>query len=225
MTTFFSVKNFDRYQHYKDRSPPWIKLYNDLLDDYAFGLLQDASKWHLLAIWLLASRSNNKIPYDPKWVAKRINATGAVDLGILAQSGFILIDQALRGVAQDASAPQAKCLSREREETEERREETEEKDILVDPGFDEFWKTYPRREGSNPKEPAKKLFRGAISKGAAIDEILIGAKKYADEITRNRTEPKFVAQAVTWLRQQRWQDYRNGAGDQRAPEAMWDPGL
>jgi DNA-binding NarL/FixJ family response regulator len=34
----YSVKNFERFQHYKDRSPPWIKLYNELLDDYEFGL-------------------------------------------------------------------------------------------------------------------------------------------------------------------------------------------
>src|SRR5690606_19747530 len=34
---YLTVKNFERFQHYKDRNPPWIKLYNDLLDDYEFG--------------------------------------------------------------------------------------------------------------------------------------------------------------------------------------------
>ncbi len=63
----FSVKNFERFQHYKDRSPPWIKLYNELLDDYGFGRLPDASKMHLVAIWLLASRNDNKIPHDAEW--------------------------------------------------------------------------------------------------------------------------------------------------------------
>ena len=37
------------FQHYKDRSAPWIKLYNELLDDYRFAVLPDASKWHLVA--------------------------------------------------------------------------------------------------------------------------------------------------------------------------------
>ncbi len=109
----FSVKNFEKFQHYKDRSPPWIKLYNELLDDYEFGLLQDASKFHLVAIWLLASRSENKIPYDPAWVARRINASGTVNLDALAAGGFIVVDQPLRGAEQDASTPQAECLSRE----------------------------------------------------------------------------------------------------------------
>lgn len=118
----FSVKNFDRFQHYKDRSPPWIKLYNELLDDYEFGLLPDATKMHLVAIWLLASRSENKIPFDPKWVGNRINATDAVNLQLLADNGFIVLDQDVHITEQVASKTIAECLTREREEgeTEER---------------------------------------------------------------------------------------------------------
>jgi hypothetical protein len=114
----FSVKNFDRFQHYKDRNPPWIKLYNELLDDYEFGRLQDASKMHLVAIWLLASRSDNKLPYDPEWIGKRINATEPVNLDALAAAGFIISDQSLQSSEQDASALLAKCLPRDRGETE-----------------------------------------------------------------------------------------------------------
>jgi hypothetical protein len=107
----FSVKNYEKFQHYKDRSPPWIKLYNELLDDYEFGLLPDASKMHLVAIWLLASRSENKIPFDPAWVAKRINATEAVDLQLLADRKFIPLNQRVQGVDRVASKPRAKRLS------------------------------------------------------------------------------------------------------------------
>ena len=105
MTVTFSVRNFERFQHYKDRSPPWIKLYNELLDDYSFGLLPDASKLHLVAIWLLASRSNNRIPHDPNWIAKRISATEKVDLELLHSAGFIEVHGA--GTAQAARKPDA----------------------------------------------------------------------------------------------------------------------
>lgn len=108
-----SVKNFGKFQHYKDRTPPWIKLYNDLLDDYEFGLLPDVSKAHLIAIWLLASRYNNQIPLDAAWISKRINATENINLEILEEAGFILI-------SQGCSRPLAECseisLEREREE-------------------------------------------------------------------------------------------------------------
>jgi hypothetical protein len=114
----FSVKNFEKFQHYKDRAPPWIKLYNELLDDYDFACLQDASKMHLIAIWLLASRSENKIPYDPEWISKRINATDPVDLDALCRCGFIVVDQELQGSEQVASKPLAECLSRDRGEGE-----------------------------------------------------------------------------------------------------------
>lgn len=90
MTGRLSVKNFERYQHYKDRTPPWIKLYNDLLDDYEFSVLPDASKAHLMLIWLLASRSQNQIPYDARWIANKIGATEPVDLDVLLKSGFLI---------------------------------------------------------------------------------------------------------------------------------------
>jgi len=155
----FSVKNFEKFQHYKDRSPPWIKLYNELLDDYEFGLLPDASKMHLIAIWLLASRSENKIPYDPEWVARRINATEPVNLQLLGSRGFILLDQEIQGLEQVASMPLAKCLSREREEGEERREDIcpvpkspRTRTVYSDEFEASFWKPFPRTEIMSKKE-------------------------------------------------------------------------
>ena len=93
MAGYFSVKNFGRFQHYKDRKPPWIKFYNETLDDYALGQLPDASKAHLFAIWLLASCYENQIPADAEWLARRINATEPVDLKLLSDAGFIELDQ------------------------------------------------------------------------------------------------------------------------------------
>jgi hypothetical protein len=130
MTTF-SVKNFEKFQHYKDRSPPWIKLYNELLDDYEFGLLPDASKMHLVAIWLLASRSENKIPFDPAWVARRINATEQVNLRLLADRGFILLDQPLHTAEQVASEPIAERLPRGEGQVEDIEQEREKRDAAL----------------------------------------------------------------------------------------------
>ena len=99
MTQYFSISNWQEFQHYKDRNPPWIKLHNQLLDNYEFEQLTDATKGHLLCIWMLASRTNNKIVYDPSWVKRKIGANSNVDLKSLISAGFI----ELQGVAQDAS--------------------------------------------------------------------------------------------------------------------------
>ena len=111
MTQTFSVRNFERFQHYKDRSPPWIKLYNELLDDYRFAVLPDASKWHLVAIWLLASRSDNGIPADTKWIAGHIGATEQVDLTPLQERR---IYRCQSGPSGGASGWRAKRYARER---------------------------------------------------------------------------------------------------------------
>lgn len=56
----YRVKNWHSFQHYKDRSPPWIRLYKGLLDDYDFHCLPDASRALAPMLWLLAS--DNKDP-------------------------------------------------------------------------------------------------------------------------------------------------------------------
>ncbi len=132
----FSVKNFAEFQHYKDRNPIWIKLYNRLLDDYDFGLLPDASKGHLLAIWLLASRHDNVLPLDPKWVAGRINANSPVDLNILRDGGFIVFNQ--EDIIVLAERYQV-AIPEKRRDTSKNREETESKNapsaLFVLPDF------------------------------------------------------------------------------------------
>jgi len=117
MKQYFSVKNWDKFQHYKDRNPPWIKLHNSLLDNYEFECLQDASKSHLLCIWMLASRTDNKMPLDQDWIKRKIGASSKVDLQILLDHGFI----ELQGMLQDASktlVSEEKRQRRDREETE-----------------------------------------------------------------------------------------------------------
>ena len=114
---FVAVKNFERFQHYKDRNPPWIKLHSAVLDDYEFGRLQDASKMHLMGIWVLASKCDNKIPADPLWIAKRIGANSPVDLEVLITAGFLMRLQR----ASDALDEREQVAPRE----EERRGETE----------------------------------------------------------------------------------------------------
>jgi len=94
---FIRVANWDAMQHYKDRTPPWIRLYNVLLDEYEYSCLQDASKSHLIGIMMLASRTENKIPADPEWISNKISATEPVNLEELINSGFILSDQPLAG--------------------------------------------------------------------------------------------------------------------------------
>lgn len=85
-----TVKNWAKFQHYKDRDPPWIKLHKSLLDDYDFCCLQDASKLHLILIWLYAARNDGQIPNDPKFVQKKLGLSASPDLKALIAKGFLV---------------------------------------------------------------------------------------------------------------------------------------
>lgn len=56
------VKNWRKFQHYKHRDPPWVKLHRGLLNDREwFSLSGDASKM-LANCWLLASERDGDLP-------------------------------------------------------------------------------------------------------------------------------------------------------------------
>ena len=55
----YRIKNWERFQHYKDRKPPWIKLHRSFHDDYASMSLALPEQALLMHMWIFASESNN----------------------------------------------------------------------------------------------------------------------------------------------------------------------
>ena len=53
------VRNWEKFQHYSKRRPPWIKLHRELLDDYEFLKLSLAAKALAPCIWLIASETES----------------------------------------------------------------------------------------------------------------------------------------------------------------------
>lgn len=72
--------------------------------------------------------------------------------------------------------------------------------------FETFWQAYPKRDGANPKAPALKKFTAAVKSGVDPAAIVAGAASYANA-EQNRVGTPYIAQAVTWLSQHRWEDY------------------
>lgn len=113
-------RNWDDFQHYKERRPVWIKLHKNLLDDFDFHCLPVASKALAPLLWLLASEYSDGTIDDPiKKVAFRLRMSeddfvSAVKPLIL--NGFFAYED------NDASGSLAECLPRDRDRD---REETE----------------------------------------------------------------------------------------------------
>jgi hypothetical protein len=71
------IKNWSKFQHFKDRRPPWVKLYRDLLDDMEWHQLDPLASKVLVTLWLLASEDENQdgeLP-DIKTIAWRLRMT------------------------------------------------------------------------------------------------------------------------------------------------------
>lgn len=118
---YIHIRNWEEYQHYKNRDPVWIKLYHRLLDDYEYGCLQDASKLLLFSLYMLAARTGNKIPADLDWIKSKAMIKGKVNLEELEATGFISYSGDVPSCYQDASKSLATCYARE----EKRRDRVE----------------------------------------------------------------------------------------------------
>lgn len=120
-----AIKNWEKFQHYSDRDPTWIKLYRDVLTTEAWVLGTDISRLLQIAITLLAARYKNAIPnrYD---LIKKVASLDFSEqlfkkaLEHLSTQNFLEI-QCVEQSASDVLAP---CYAREEKSRgEERREE------------------------------------------------------------------------------------------------------
>ena len=75
---YLVVNKWGRFQHYKNRNPPWIKFYACTLDDYQISQLPELAQLHLLKLWLVAARMDNKIPFNVNWLAERLSCDPAI---------------------------------------------------------------------------------------------------------------------------------------------------
>ena len=68
------IKNWNKFQHFKDRKPPWIKLYRDILDNIHWHELEPLPSKVLVMCWLIASENDGRLP-DTKTLAFRLRMT------------------------------------------------------------------------------------------------------------------------------------------------------
>ncbi len=194
------VKNWTEFQHYKDRNPPWIKLHRSLLDDYDFARLPDASKAHLMLLWLFASQNGGKIPEDAKFLQRKLGLEKPPDLKSFVNQALLIPEQndsrVLADCEQCASDVQAFARS---QETEKRREETE----RAREAFEKFWEAYPRKTARPDAE--KEWAKLHLSNG--------DFEHLMDALERFRTSPKwqerdgeFIPYPAKWLKQRRFDD-------------------
>lgn len=188
---YLSVKNYEQYQHYKDRSPPWIKLYRCILHDFAFRKLSEQDRFRYIGCLILACETENKIPYDEVYLSGILGlTTPKVDLSALLKSKLLLAHGAIT----------------RRVETEERRVEK----IITSPDgdstrevFDEFWEAYPKRNGKRiGKEKARELFNKLLPDDQKL--CILAARNYGASM---RAKEGFIRDPERFLKADYWREW------------------
>lgn len=108
------VRNWQRFQHYKDRNPTWIKNYVELLHDPTYLELPEGCRAILHGLWLEYASSRARVRLDTRSLSRRLALRVTTrQLERLSDAGFIEFS---------ASAPlasRARARSREAEEEED----------------------------------------------------------------------------------------------------------
>jgi hypothetical protein len=85
----------------------------------------------------------------------------------------------------------------------------------------QFWPAYPKRFGSNPKEPARKKIVTAILKGEKPENILAGVNRLYSMLQRSgKIGTEYVPMALTWINRRSWNDDPVPAGNGKARSEM-----
>ena len=103
MRYFLRIKNLTKYQHYKDRNPPWIKLHREILQSLTWVTVSDASKTLAVASMLLAAGCDNKIPLDLDYIQRVAYLRTYPDFAPLIETDFLEIIDENDSVLPDAS--------------------------------------------------------------------------------------------------------------------------
>jgi hypothetical protein len=142
---YLRVKSWSKFQHYKDRNPPWIKLHFELLSSRDWVMLDDAGKLLAVACMLIASRDGGFFPHDAEYI-RRVSYISDVNFKPLIDCGFLQ-------VASEAEH----MLATARPETEKEAETEQRKN-----------KRFENRKGNGHAKPKP------TSGSAAVEEIIQG---------------------------------------------------
>lgn len=86
---FFAIKNWKKFQHYKHRNPPWVKLHVDILTSADWVTLADASRVLAVACMVIGARNEGRVPNDPAYIKRVAFIRGNVNFNPLLKCGFL----------------------------------------------------------------------------------------------------------------------------------------
>ena len=152
------IKNWSKFQHFKDRKPPWVKLYRDLLDDIEWHELDPKAAKVLTMLWLIASEDDGNIP-STKQLAFRLRMP--------EKETEVCISKLSHWLEQDDDSTiseryQDDALETERETEKEREKETKKATIVATPigVSQEVWDSFVKQRKTKKAQITELVIAG-----------------------------------------------------------------
>jgi hypothetical protein len=186
------IKDWNRFQHFRDRRPPWVKLYRDILDDIEWFELPGECAKSLVMMWLIASENDGCLP-SIKELAFRLRKNKSETIQIVTKLSHWLEYDDIDLISE---CHQVDIPERETEAEAESERETEH----CANGFNEFWFRYPKKVG---KDAAKKAWQ---KKKPRIDDVMFALSWQINSDQWSKSDGQFIPNPATYINQGRWQD-------------------
>lgn len=204
---YVAIKNWEKFQHYAKRTPPWIKLHTSLLTDYEYNSLSTEYRLTIVLLWLYAAKVDNYIPLDNSYVANEIKLPNMVPLETLIEDGWVYIVDSTRQ-RRDRGEAETEGNGREYKRRE-----------YPDDFRQYFYGPFPRHESI---ADAAKAWEQTADIRPDNETMLAAVQAYA-RCVENR-EKRHIKLPATWLRASGWDDYTVGRTQQTIahlpPEAL-----
>ena len=192
---YLSVKNWDKFQQYKDDRPMvFIRVDVGVLDDYEMEQLTEIQQNHLMKIWLLAGRCGNKIINDSAWIGRKINAKSKVNINQLVKCGFLIPDTPV--LDRTVSYGDSELLALE----EKRREEIRREENIGQ--FESWYLAYPKKVG---RVKAQKAWN-TIKDRPSLDTLLTALDDQIANEQQWQGGTKYIPNPASYLNGRKWED-------------------
>jgi hypothetical protein len=204
LATLLRIRNWTKFQHYKNRAPRWIKLHTQILNSADWVAASDSGKLRIICCLLAAALNDGCVPTDGKLLSKMCRLRQKSDLQPLIKSGFLIENASIK----DASSNKR----RERADSEAKKlnGHSVKLDEKLEASFLHFYSAYPRKV--SPRT-AMKAYAEVRNSGVAHERIMAGLERAKKNDKRFR-ESQYTPYPASWL--------RAGGFDDEGQQQSWE---
>ena len=190
------IKNWSKFQHFRDRKPPWIKLYREILDDIDWHELDPLASKVLVMCWLIASELDGNLP-NLKTLAFRLRMSERQAKEAISRLSHWLEQDDINVISEryQLDSPETETERETKKEVE-----TDKRQNLCESDFDQFWNAYPKKTG---KELARKAW---VKSEPSISQVLNALAWQTQSQQWRKDGGQFIPMPATYLNQSRWED-------------------